>query len=66
MSYGPDQSAIGERMGELLVHILKGARPADLLELPTRFELSINLKNAKAPGLRLPSALPGRADEVIE
>ena len=48
MSYGPSQSAIGERVAELVAHILQGARPADLpLELPTRFELFINLKTAK-------------------
>ena len=67
MSYGPSQSAIGERVAELVAHILQGARPADLpLELPTRFELFINLKTAKALGLNLPPVLLGRADEVIE
>jgi putative ABC transport system substrate-binding protein len=67
MSYGPNQSAIGDRVAELVAHILRGARPADLpLELPTRFEFVINLKTAKALGLNLPPTLIGRADEVIE
>lgn len=67
MSYGPNQSAIGERVAELVVHILRGARPADLpLELPTRFEFVINLKTARTLGLNLPPALIDRADEVIE
>jgi putative ABC transport system substrate-binding protein len=67
MSYGPNQSAIGERVGELVVRILRGARPADLpLELPTRFEFFINLKTAKALDLTLPPTLLARADEVIE
>jgi len=67
MSYGPTQAAIGERVAELVVHILQGAQPADLpLELPTRFELCINLKTAKALGLNLPPTLVSRADGVIE
>jgi putative ABC transport system substrate-binding protein len=67
MSYGPKQSAIGERVGEFVVRILRGARPADLpLELPTRFEFFINLKTAKALGLTVPPSLLARADEVIE
>jgi len=67
MSYGPNQSAIGDRVADLVARILRGVRPADLpLELPTRFEFVVNLKTAKALGLNLPPALVGRADEVIE
>jgi putative tryptophan/tyrosine transport system substrate-binding protein len=67
MSYGPKQSEIGERAADLVARILGGARPADLpLELPTRFELLINLQTAKALGLTLPPTLLSRADEVIE
>ena len=67
LSYGPKQSAIGERVADFVVRILRGARPADLpLELPTRFEFFINLKTAKTLGLTLPPTLLARADEVIE
>ena len=67
MSYGPKQSEIAERVAEFIVRILGGARPADLpLELPTHFELLINLKTAKELGLILPPSLLARADEVIE
>src|SRR5215831_8756864 len=67
MSYGPKQSDIGERAAYFVARILRGARPADLpLELPTHFELLINLKAAQALGLTLPPTLVARADEVIE
>jgi putative tryptophan/tyrosine transport system substrate-binding protein len=67
MSYGPRQSEIGERAGDLVARILRGARPADLpLELPTRFEFLVNLKAARALGIDLPSTLISRAGEVIE
>ena len=67
MSYGPKQSAIGETAAGLVGRILRGARPADLpLELPTHFELLINLKTAQSLGIALPPTLIARADEVIE
>ena len=67
MSYGPKQSEIGERAGDLVARILRGARPADLpLELPTHFEFLVNLKAARSLGIELPSTLVSRADEVIE
>jgi putative ABC transport system substrate-binding protein len=67
MSYGPNQSAIADRVADLAARILRGSRPADLpLELPTRFEIFINLKTAKALGLVIPAALVARADQVIE
>jgi len=67
MSYGPNQRETGERVGDLVARILRGARPADLpLEQPTRFEFIVNLTTAKSIGLTLPPALLSRADEVIE
>ena len=67
LSYGPDVRSIFERAAGLTDRILKGAKPADLpLELPSRFELAINLKTAKVLGLTIPDSIVVRADDVIE
>jgi putative tryptophan/tyrosine transport system substrate-binding protein len=67
MAYGPNLETIYDRATGLADQILKGAHPADLpLELPTRFDLAINLKTAKALGLTIPESILVRADDVIE
>jgi putative ABC transport system substrate-binding protein len=67
ISYNSDPVELYERTAVIVDRVLRGAKPGDLLiEQPTRFELAINLKTAKALGLAIPPSLLGRADEVIQ
>ena len=67
MSYGIDIKSDFSRLAEYVAKILNGSTPAELpVEQPTRFELVVNLKTAKAIGLELPTSILLRADEVIE
>lgn len=66
-SYGPDTDALMRTLGVYTAKVLSGARPADLpVQQPTKFELALNLKTAKALGLTIPPAILARADEVVD
>jgi putative ABC transport system substrate-binding protein len=67
LAYGPDPVDLWRRAATYVDRILRGAKPAELpVQLPTKFEMAVNLKTAKALGLTVPPSILVRGDEVIE
>jgi putative ABC transport system substrate-binding protein len=67
LSYGPDPVDISRRTATYVDRILRGEKPGDLpVQFPTKFEMAVNLKTAKALGLTVPQSILLRADEIIE
>ena len=67
ITYGPDYADLNRRAASYLARILKGTRPGDLpVEQPTKFEMLINLKTAKAVGITLPPSVRARADQILD
>jgi putative ABC transport system substrate-binding protein len=67
LSYGPSLAAMYRQAGTIVVKVLKGAKPADLpVEQPTKFELAVNARTAKALGIAIPPSVLVRADDVFE
>jgi putative ABC transport system substrate-binding protein len=67
LSYGPDRVEAWRRAATYVDRVLRGAKAADLpVQFPTKFEMVVNLKTAKALGLAVPQSILLRADEVIE
>jgi putative ABC transport system substrate-binding protein len=67
LSYGPDRVDIFRRAATFVDCLLRGAKPGDLpLQFPTKFDMAVNLKTAKALGLTVPQSILLRSDEVIE
>jgi ABC-type uncharacterized transport system substrate-binding protein len=67
LSYGVNLTAMWRQAGTIVVKVLKGAKPADLpVEQPTKFELAVNTRTAKALGIAIPPSILVRADDVFE